>query len=131
VGYIIFNFLNLNAGWLHRMDRPNQARPWRAPNFVLAAGALLSFVNLTFMGFGADVYGSGTLETGLVFASLIVPVFLFRHYIQDKGTFPVAMLEDMDLGPADSPVKRAGYLPYAVLVVGVLVVFAAHRLAVY
>jgi len=85
VGYIIFNFLNLNAGWLHRIDRPNQARPWRAPNVVLAAGALLSFVNLTFMGFGADVYGSGTLETGLVFASLIVPVFLFRHYIQDKG----------------------------------------------
>ena len=22
VGYIIFNFLNLNAGWIHRMDRP-------------------------------------------------------------------------------------------------------------
>ena len=22
VGCIIFNFLNLNAGWIHRMDRP-------------------------------------------------------------------------------------------------------------
>jgi len=25
---------------------------------------LLSFVNLAFMGFGADVYGSGTLKPG-------------------------------------------------------------------
>src|SRR6202789_4455641 len=28
VGYMIFNFLNLNAGWIHRLDRPNQERPW-------------------------------------------------------------------------------------------------------
>jgi amino acid transporter len=131
VGYIIFNFLNLNSGWLHRIDRPNQTRPWRAPNAVLAAGALLSFVNLAFMGFGADVYGSGTLETGLVFAALIVPVFLFRHYFQDRGTFPAAMLEDMELGNSARPVKRAGYLPYVVLALGVLVVFVTHRLAVY
>ena len=32
VGYIIFNFLNLNAGWIHRMDRPNWERPYRAPD---------------------------------------------------------------------------------------------------
>jgi len=34
------------------------------------------------------VYGAGTLKAGLICASLIVPVFLFRHYIQDKGVFP-------------------------------------------
>jgi len=45
IGYLIFNFLNLNAGWIHRMDRPRQDRPWRAPSWILAAGALLSFVN--------------------------------------------------------------------------------------
>ncbi len=67
VGYLIFNFLNLNAGWIHRLDRPRQERPWRAPTWILAAGAVLSFVNLAFMGFGADVYGAGTLSTGLVF----------------------------------------------------------------
>jgi hypothetical protein len=39
---------------------PAQERPWRAPNWVLAVGAALSFVNLAFMGFGADVYGVGT-----------------------------------------------------------------------
>ena len=31
VGYIIFCFLNLNAGWIHRVDRPNWERPWKAP----------------------------------------------------------------------------------------------------
>ena len=27
VGYMIFNFLNLNAGWIHRLDRPKQEGP--------------------------------------------------------------------------------------------------------
>ena len=31
VCYMIFNFLNLNAGWLHRRDNPDVPRPWRAP----------------------------------------------------------------------------------------------------
>jgi amino acid transporter len=130
VGYMIFNFLNLNAGWIHRLDRPTQERPWRAPTWILAVGAVLSFVNLAFMGLGADVYGVGTLTTGLVFCSLIIPVFIFRHYIQDKGTFPPDMAED--LGHNDGVVvKHAGIWPYVVLAAGIAVVFITHRLAVY
>ncbi|MDP9011971.1 MAG: APC family permease [Pseudomonadota bacterium] len=131
VGYLIFNFLNLNAGWIHRCDRPRQERPWRAPTWILAAGAVLSFVNLAFMGFGADVYGSGTLTTGLVFAALIVPVFIYRHYVQDKGSFPREMAEDLDMVGGERIVKRAGLWPYAVLALGVLVVAVSHRFAVY
>ncbi len=130
VGYIIFNFLNLNAGWIHRMDRPNWARPFRAPTIVLAIGGVLSFVNLALMGLGADIYGAGTLTAGLVFASLIVPVFLYRHYVQDKGIFPKEMAEDMHIGDDDG-VKRAGVLPYIVLAAGVLVVIVANKMAVY
>jgi amino acid transporter len=130
VGYIIFNFLNLNSGWIHRMDRPNWARPFRAPTIVLAIGGVLSFVNLALMGLGADIYGAGTLTAGLVFASLIVPVFLYRHYVQDKGIFPKEMAEDMHIGDDDG-VKRAGILPYVVLAAGVLVVIVANKMAVY
>jgi len=130
VGYIIFNFLNLNSGWIHRMDRPNWARPFRAPTLILAIGAVLSFVNMALMGLGADIYGAGTLTAGLVFASLIIPVFLYRHYVQDKGVFPSAMAEDMHIGDDDG-VKRAGVLPYVVLAAGVLVVIVANRMAVY
>ncbi|MFN3461293.1 MAG: APC family permease, partial [Oceanibaculum sp.] len=28
VGYIMFNFLNLNSGWIHRIDRPDWERPF-------------------------------------------------------------------------------------------------------
>jgi len=28
--YLIFNFLNLNAGWIHRIDSPQANRPWRS-----------------------------------------------------------------------------------------------------
>lgn len=130
VGYIIFNFLNLNAGWIHRMDRPNWARPFRAPTVILAIGGVLSFVNLALMGLGADIYGAGTLTAGLVFAALIIPVFLYRHYAQDKGVFPKEMAEDMHMGDDDGA-KRAGILPYVVLAAGVLVVIVANTVAVY
>jgi amino acid transporter len=131
IGYLIFNFLNLNAGWIHRMDRPRQERPWRAPSWVLAAGTVLSFVNLAFMGFGADVYGSGTLLTGLLFAALIVPVFVLRHFVQDKGVFPKEMADDLEIADGEPIVKRAGIWPYVVLAVGVAVVAITHHLAVY
>jgi amino acid transporter len=131
VGYMIFNFLNLNAGWIHRLDRPLQERPWRAPTWVLAVGAALSFVNLAFMGFGADVYGVGTLSTGLIFCALIVPVFVYRHYVQDKGHFPDEMKEDLGHNSGAHAIKRAGIWPYVVLALGVIVVAVTHELAVY
>lgn len=129
VGYIIFNFLNLNAGWIHRMDRPNWARPYKAPTILLFLGGLLGFVNLALMGLGADIWGVGTLNAGLFFATLIVPVFIYRHFIQDKGVFPSAMLEDMQLDNAkDGVMKRAGVLPYIALLVGVVIVFWLHSI---
>jgi len=131
IGYLLYNFLTLNAGWIHRLDRPRQERPWRAPSWILAAGVVLSFANLAFMGFGADVYGVGTLKTGLIFAALIVPVFLYRHYIQDKGVFPSEMAEDLEMSAGNRMIKRAGVWPYAVLALGIAVVAITHRLAVY
>ncbi len=131
VGYMIFNFLNLNAGWIHRLDRPLQERPWRAPTWVLAVGAALSFVNLAFMGFGADVYGVGTLSTGLVFGALIIPVFIYRHYVQDRGHFPDEMKEDLGHNSGESAIKRAGIWPFVVIALGMAVVVVTHRLAVY
>jgi hypothetical protein len=94
-------------------------------------GAVLSFVNLAFMGFGADVYGVGTLSTGLAFCSLIVPVFIFRHYIQDKGSFPPDMAEDLGHNSTAAIAKHAGIWPYVVLAAGIAVVAVTHRMAVY
>jgi amino acid transporter len=131
IGYLIYNFLTLNSGWIHRMDRPRQERPWRAPTWVLAAGTVLSFVNLAFMGFGADSYGAGTLLIGLSFAALIIPVFFYRHYVQDKGAFPPEMASDLEMVGGERMVHRAGIWPYVVLVAGIAVVAITHHLAVY
>ncbi|MGH3948621.1 MAG: APC family permease, partial [Pseudonocardiaceae bacterium] len=57
VCYMIFNFLNLNAGWLHRVDNPHIARPWRAPTALIAAGGVLAFGNALLLGWGAAVWG--------------------------------------------------------------------------
>jgi hypothetical protein len=79
------------------------------------------------MGLGADIWGAGTLVTGLLLAMLILPVFCWRHYVQDKGRFPDAMLSDLQL-QADAGAKRAGLLPYATLIAGALVVYFCHHL---
>jgi amino acid transporter len=129
VGYLIFSFLNLNSGWIHRLDRPHQSRPWRAPTWIIAAGAVLSFVNIAFVGMGADVSGAGTLRSGLIFAALIVPVFVYRHYFQDQGEFPAATAEDLEMSEGVRAPRRAGILPYVALLAGVAVMLVTHYLA--
>jgi len=131
VCYILFNFLNLNAAWIHRRDRPNWERPFKAPNLLLAAGTVLGFVNLALLGMGADTWGAGTLISGLVVAAGILPVFLFRHYVTDKGVFPASMTEDMHLGHEDGAAAKSGLLPFLTVLAGVGVVVVARLFAVY
>ncbi|WP_181704937.1 APC family permease [Chthonobacter rhizosphaerae] len=129
VCYIMFNFLNLNSGWIHRLDRPTWDRPFRAPTWLLAIGTAFSFVNLVFLGMGANIWGEGTLVTGVLVAAMILPVFVWRHYVVDKGHFPDAMKEDLHLGPGQAVVRRAGVLPYLALAAGVAVVLIANAVA--
>lgn len=125
-GYIIFNFLNLNSGWIHRIDSGHIKRPYRAPTIILAAGTALSFVNAIFMGAGAKVWNADALWYGLGAAALIIPVFWFRHYIQDKGKFPARMMEDLGLKEGELGQRKAGILPYVVLVAGLAVVLISN-----
>jgi len=127
VGYIIFNFLNLNAGWIHRMDSGHVERPWKAPTWLIGLNTILAFVNALFLGAGAKVWGYNTaLWAGLVFAALILPVFYFRHYIQDGGKFPAGALDDLGLKEGDMGEKKAGMLPYLTLIAGAAVVLWAN-----
>jgi amino acid transporter len=134
-GYIIFNFLNLNAGWIHRVDAGHVKRPYKAPTIILAAGTALSFVNAIFMGAGAKTWHlvdnpswyDNPLWIGLLFAACIFPVFWFRHYIQDGGKFPARMLEDLGVKEEGGLGERkAGMLPYVVLAAGLIVVIACN-----
>jgi amino acid transporter len=124
--YIIFNFLNLNSGWLHRIDNGHIARPFKAPTLLLALGTAFSFVNAALMGAGAKVWNPMALQSGAIAAALIIPVFLFRHYVQDRGQFPEHMLQDLNLTANDVRSRKAGILPYLVLAAGVSVVLIAN-----
>ena len=112
VCYMLFVFLNLQSGWIHRMDRGNWDRLFRCP---VAARRRRSAGMRTGMSVGRQPAGEGTLRNGLIAMLLIVPVFLFRHYWQDRGRFPAQMQRDMEL---EVP-KRAMWLnlmPYVALV---------------
>ncbi len=126
--YLIFNFLNLNSGWIHRIDNAETPRPWRCPTPIMAIGVGLSFVNAMLLGAGANVWGQGTLMSGVIAAALILPVFAFRHYIQDKGRFPQEMLDDLHISSRDLTVKRAGIKPYLALAAGVTIVIVANQI---
>jgi amino acid transporter len=127
VGYIIFNFLNLNAGWIHRVDSGHIERPWKAPNWLIGLNTILAFVNALFLGAGAKVWGyPGVLWAGLIFAALIIPVFYYRHYIQDGGQFPKGALDALGLKDGNMGERKAGNLPYFALIAGAAVVLIAH-----
>ncbi len=129
VCYLLFNFLNLQAGWIHRIDRGDIERPFRCPTWLLAAGGVLGFVNMVFVGAGADIWGEGTLRNGLIATGLILPVFIFRHYIQDKGKFPEAVRDDMGRVSETGFVRRAGWLPYLALAGCLAVIVVSHAWA--
>ena len=63
--------------------------------------------------------------SGLVMAGLVFPIFIWRHYIVDKGVLPKEMQEDMLLDGNQK--TTAGVLPYVALIVaGVIVYFTSH-----
>ncbi|ARQ13058.1 amino acid/polyamine transporter protein (plasmid) [Rhizobium etli] len=127
VGYIIFNFLNLNSGWIHRVDSGHIERPWKAPTWLIGLNTVLAFVNALFLGAGAKVWGySNALWVGFIFAALILPVFAYRHYVRDGGKFPAGAMEDLGLIGQDLGVRKAGMLPYLALAGGLAIVLIAN-----
>jgi len=129
VAYVIYQFLVLNSVWIHRLDRPNWSRPYKASIVLLTLGGLLSYLNLGVMGLGANVWGEGTLKTGLFFSFLIVPLFIYRHFIEDKGVFPKQLLDDLQISRdfiARSRIFK--YLPYLTLLIAIVVVCIASNM---
>jgi hypothetical protein len=109
----------------------DRQRPYSAamegPDLPDRAGrAIRSYVNAMFMGAAAKVWNPWAFWAGLIAAALIIPVFWFRHSIQDGGNFPEHMLDDLGMKQSDLAVRKAGMLPYLTLAAGLLVVLVSN-----
>jgi amino acid transporter len=98
VAYVLCIAMNMNAGWMHRLQRPDHPRPYRAPDWLIfVGGPILSLLNLAFIVFGANVFAPNALWYGLGAIALVIPIFYYRHYIIDQGQWPAAAQRDLDL----------------------------------
>ncbi len=94
---------------------------------LIGINTVLAFVNMVFLGAGTKVWGySNALWVGLLFAALIIPVFAYRHYIQDGGQFPKEAMVELGLTGSDLGERKAGMLPYMALILGALIVLWAN-----
>jgi len=125
VCYLVSTFLNVQAGWIHRIDNAQIDRPYRCPNWILGVGTVVGFINAFLLGAGANLWGKGTLIMAIIALALIFPMFLYRHYIVDGGKFTKSMLEEMHVD-AGSTAGKAGWLPYGTLALGLVLVFGAQ-----
>ena len=97
-GYMIGVVMNLCAAWIHRRDRPNHPRPFRAPDWLINIGApVLALCNLVFILFGANTFAPGALWYGLAAMLFVIPLFWYRHHYVDRGIWPTAAQADLGI----------------------------------
>ena len=129
VNYLIFNFLNLNAGWIHRVDNGRVPRPYKAPMPLFIAGVAMAYVNVWLMGPGPTCTARTPCSPAGSPPSSPSRCSSFRHYVTDKGKFPDHMLGDLVLeGETELGPKRAGVWPYVAIVGGFAVMFTGYLL---
>ena len=132
VSYLTFIYMNLQSGWIHRIDRPDWMRSYKAPSWLLGLGAVCGFLDMFLIGVGSNSYGAGVLSGGFIVVFLSVPIFLFRHYVTDKGKFPADFTADIQPGgPVTAVTYKAGYLPYLAVAGAVAAVSLGSLVAVY
>ena len=74
--------------------------------------------------------GIDPLWAGLIAAAVIIPVFWYRHHVQDGGKFPAAMMEDLGIRDGnDLGERKAGAWPYLALLAGIAVMLIAKWIA--
>ena len=80
VGYMIFNVLNLVAGYLLRKDAPAATRPYRAPTTMIRLGVVLAAVNLVLLFVGAPSWGWSYVGLGWLIVLLGIVIYYCRAW---------------------------------------------------
>jgi amino acid transporter len=85
IGYMVFNTLNLTAGYLLRKDAPGAARPYRAPLVMVRLGVLFAAVNCVLLFVGAPTWGWKSVGIGWVITLLGVVIYYAERYAERRG----------------------------------------------
>jgi len=85
IGYMVFNTLNLVAGYLLRKDAPLAERPYRAPVVMLRAGIVLSAVNFVLLFVGAPSWGWKYVGLGWLIVLAGVAIYYYRVWSDRRG----------------------------------------------
>jgi amino acid transporter len=80
VGYMIFNTLNLVAGYLLRKDAPAARRPYRAPVIMIRLGVVLAAVNLVLLFVGAPSWGWSYVGLGWLIVLSGIVIYFYRSW---------------------------------------------------
>ncbi len=80
VGYMIFNTLNLVAGYLLRKDAQAAQRPYRAPVTMIRLGVVLAAVNLVLLFVGAPSWGWKYVGLGWLIVLAGIVIYYYRSW---------------------------------------------------
>lgn len=80
IGYMVFNSLNLVAGYLLRKDAPLAARPYRAPVVMIRLGVVLAAGNFVLLFVGAPSWGWKYVGLGWAIVLAGVVVYYYRAW---------------------------------------------------
>jgi len=84
IGYMVFNSLNLIAGYLLRKDAPDAARPYRAPVTALRLGIVLAAVNFMLLFVGAPSWGWKYVGLGWLIVLSGVVIYYYRRWSDER-----------------------------------------------
>lgn len=126
VCYMITTFIDINAGWIHRIDKKDAVRCFLTPTWLMVLGVILSYGNIAFIAAYAAKVEAGPIFSGIVWALVIIPVFLFRHYVTDQGKLPEHINADLDASSSATMGRKAGVLPYCALLGAVVLFFIVY-----
>jgi amino acid transporter len=80
VGYMIFNTLNLIAGYLLRKDAPAAERPYHAPVTMIRLGVVLAAVNFVLLFVGAPSWGWKYVGLGWAIVLAGIVIYYYRAW---------------------------------------------------
>jgi len=80
IGYMVFNSLNLMAGYLLRKDAPDAARPYRAPVIMIRLGVVLAAGNFVLLFVGAPSWGWKYVGLGWLIVVAGVAIYYYRSW---------------------------------------------------